>query len=402
MKTSDSAPLLIVGGGVAGLGLAWALSRTGGRSITVLEREEQPFRLSSAQNAAILRTAIDAPATRALTRRTAELLRTPPADLTDRPLVDRRGLIVVEGRTGSPLPWWAEEVTAAGEARLLEDAALEELWPAFRREGARAWLFPEAGTIDIGRLGASLHAAVLRAGVTVRTGVEVRRLLAGDGGDRSGPIRGVELASGEQLEAATVCLAAGAWAGSLGATVGASFPGRPTRRHLFTTHRDERVDPAAPIVWDDAAPFYCRPERGGLLACVGDLDDCPPLGSTAAPLPVDSLVVRAARRALAERLPGLPNLQLERGWAAVRTLTEDDTPVVGFDPTVPGLFWCGALGGHGMSLSLGLAELAARLLSGEQDPLAAPLAPDAPRRAWAPERDWHESAAPAGSASSPA
>ena len=112
--------------------------------------------------------------------------------------------------------------------------------------------------------------------------------------------------------------------------------------------------------------------------------------------------MRAARRALAERLPGLPNLQLERGWAAVRTLTEDDTPVVGFDPTVAGLFWCGALGGHGMSLSLGLAELAARLLSGEQDPLAAPLAPDAPRRAWAPERDWRESAAPAGTSSSPA
>jgi D-arginine dehydrogenase len=398
METSTAAPILIVGGGVAGLGLAWALSRTGWRSITVLEREEQPFRVSSGQNAAILRTAIDAPATRALTRRTAALLQAPPPDLTDRPLVDRRGLVVVEGRAGSPLPWWADEVTAAAEARLLDEAEFEALCPAFRREGARAWLFHDAGTIDIARLGSCLDAAVRRAGVQVRTGVEVRRVLA----DVDGAARGVELAGGEMLEAPTVCLAAGAWAGVLGATVGASFPGRPTRRHLFTTHRDERVDPAAPIVWDDAAPFYCRPEQGGLLACVGDLDDCPPLGSTAAPLPVDSLVVRAARRALAERLPGLPNLQLERGWAAVRTLTEDDTPVVGFDPAVPGLFWCGALGGHGMSLSLGLAELAARLLSGEQDPLAPPLAPDAPRRAWTPERDWRASAAPAGSAAGPA
>ncbi len=57
METSTAAPILIVGGGVAGLGLAWALSRTGWRSITVLEREEQPFRVSSGQNAAILRTA---------------------------------------------------------------------------------------------------------------------------------------------------------------------------------------------------------------------------------------------------------------------------------------------------------------------------------------------------------
>ena len=57
-----------------------------------------------------------------------------------------------------------------------------------------------------------------------------------------------------------------------------------------------------------------------------------------------------------------------------------------------------------MSLSLGLAELGAGLLCGEADPLAERLAPDAPRRAWVPDRDWDAAAAsspsPDGSAQS--
>ena len=127
MSLAPQSPIVVVGGGVAGLGLAWALARRGVRDITLVEREQAPFRLSSGLNAGILRTAIDSPATRALTRRTASLLREPPADLADRPLVDHRGLIVVEGRPGGPLPWWAPEVTEAGEARLLEPDELEDL-----------------------------------------------------------------------------------------------------------------------------------------------------------------------------------------------------------------------------------------------------------------------------------
>ena len=384
MSLAPQSPIVIVGGGVAGLGLAWALARRGVRDITLVEREQAPFRLSSGLNAGILRTAIDSPATRALTRRTASLLREPPADLADRPLVDHRGLIVVEGRPGGPLPWWAPEVTEAGEARLLEPDELEDLACGYRAEGERAWLFADGGTIDVQGLGGALEAAARTAGVEIRTGAAVRELRT----DATGAVTGVLLTDGHELGASTVCLAAGAWAGVLGSQIGASFPGRPTRRHLFVTARDERIDPAAPIVWDDAAGYYDRPEHGGLLLCVSDLDDCEALGSSEAPLPVDPLVARSARRALLERRPELAGLQLERGWAAVRTLTEDDTPVVGPDPSVPGLFWTAALGGHGMSLSLGLAELGAGLLCGEEDPLVERLAPDAPRRAWVPDRDW--------------
>lgn len=371
---------------MAGLGLAWALARRGATRVTVIEQEDRCFALSSSHNAAILRTAIDSPATRALTRRTAGLLRTPPSELCAAPLVDDRGLFVLEGHAGSPEPWWAEELQESGEVVPMAPDEASKRSGGLTPEGTRAWWFREGGTIQVDALGAGLEQACRGAGVTLELGRGVRAITR----DTSDGVRGVELEDGTEIAGDAVVLAAGAWAGALGSAVGAAFPGRPTRRHLFVTSADPRIDPTQPIAWDDAAPFYIRPEDGGLLVCVGDMDDCLPAGSSRTPLPMDALVVRSARRALTTRLPHLEGLRFVRGWAAVRTLTEDDTPVLGWAPEVPGLFWCAALGGHGMSLSLGLAEFAAELLLGEctDVELAARLAPGAPRRAWQPRREW--------------
>ena len=379
--------IVIIGGGVAGLATAWALGQRGFRDVTLVERETNCFSVSSGQNAAILRHATDSPATRHLTRRTRDLLHRPPGDLCEQPLVDGRGLVVLEGNQETPLPWWADELIADGSCRALDGAGLREKAPGFVREGARAWWFPHSGTIDIVRLGKSLEQSARNQGVNLLLGASVQQLQL----DGSGAVNGVELEGGKVLHADLVVLAAGAWAGSLGAAVGAEFPGRPTRRHLFVTKAEQRLDPQQAIIWDDAGSFYYRPEAGGLLFCIGDQDDCLPTGASGAPNGTDPLVLRAARRGLARRLPDLDHLELARAWAAIRTVTEDDTPVVGMDPRVPGLFWVAALGGHGMSLSLGLGDLAASMIGGDLtgDPdLEAALAPDAPRRDWIPQRNW--------------
>mgnify|MGYP000324309447 CR=1 FL=1 len=68
----------------------------------------------------------------------------------------------------------------------------------------------------------------------------------------------------------------------------------------------------------------------------------------------------AAAEALAAwvRRTGDP-LTLEESWSGFRDLSPDDRPILGPDPRVPGLHWCCGLGGHGMTLSLGLGRAAA-------------------------------------------
>jgi len=55
-------------------------------------------------------------------------------------------------------------------------------------------------------------------------------------------------------------------------------------------------------------------------------------------------------------------------WAGLRTFAADDGFAVGPDPEVPGLWWSAGLGGHGMSASIGVGQLAAaRLLETPHD-----------------------------------
>ena len=53
---------------------------------------------------------------------------------------------------------------------------------------------------------------------------------------------------------------------------------------------------------------------------------------------------------------------VERRWAGLRSFAPDRLPVYGFDPTVPGFFWCAGQGGFGIQTSPAAAMLAAALL----------------------------------------
>ena len=372
---------LIIGGGIAGVSTAWWLAQRGAEGIVLLEREEGLGWHSSGLNAGILRSAIDAPETRALALETTAFLAAPPQGFCAQPLVDGRGLIVIEGRPGLPIPRWVPALQEAGLVESLELEQLEQLMPLIRPEGTRAWHFPNAGQIDIAGLLGSFAKGARAAGVDLRQGAGVESLLI----DSEQVVCGVRLQSGESIEAERVVIAAGAWAGKLGASIGAHFPGRATRRHLFVTRTDTRIHRDWPIVWDDAAGFYALPEGPGLMVCMSDTDDVDPDSCR-----VDPLIRRTLDRRLAHSLPSLEGIPIERTWAAMRTVAEDDRPVVGPDPKLAGLFWVAGLGGHGMSTSAGIGRVAADLILERpvDAALAASLAPANKERAYAPLRDY--------------
>ena len=88
----------------------------------------------------------------------------------------------------------------------------------------------------------------------------------------------------------------------------------------------------------------------------------------------DVLLVGIRRRGvpLAERLaekieqfmPALSGVSIHKGWAGFRTLTPDGRFIIGWDRQVKGFFWAAGLGGHGMTTSAAVGELAAELLIG--------------------------------------
>jgi D-arginine dehydrogenase len=349
----------IVGGGIAGLATAWALSEQRTLRIVLVERAPIVGAGSSGKSAAILRTFDDDPVNRSVTRAGGRLLESPPQGLGRRPLVHPCGLVVgVEGERARALGDELQRAALPGEVEELSPARLAELAPHVAAAPERAFHFPGDGRIDVVALLSSLARAARNSGVELRTGCTVDELVC-----TGRTVAGVRLLGGETLAAERVVLAAGGWAMAIGRRAGSRIELRPTRRHLLVTERAAEVSERWPTVWLEREGFYCRPEAGGLLACACDEDDVDP--ATFPPgedAPVDPKLASEILRKAARLLRGVGPPRVARSWCGVRTLTADGRACLGPDPDLAGLFWVAGLGGHGMSAGLEIGRLAAALL----------------------------------------
>ncbi|HEX8263298.1 MAG TPA: FAD-dependent oxidoreductase, partial [Allosphingosinicella sp.] len=230
---------------------------------------------------------------------------------------------------------------------------LEALVPGLRPDWVAGLLEPSCADIDVAGLHALYLASARRQGAEVSTGAEVRALRRESGAWT------LETAAGS-YRAAIVVDAAGAWADRVAVLAGAEPIGlQPYRRTLMQL----RVAPAAPaslpLVIDALGRFYFKPEAGGRL-WLSPHDETPCEPCDCAPEEID--VAEAIDRL--ERTVDWKVERVERSWAGLRTFAPDRRPVYGFDPRVPGFFWCAGQGGFGIQTAPAGAKLAAALLLG--------------------------------------
>ena len=346
---------MIVGGGIGGLATAWGLSRLGAGPIILLEREKHLGFWSSGRNAGILRTAIHAPATRRLALKSAALFEDLPGDLAQAapgPILESVGLALFEGAPGLPDPLWLKDLQAADAVLPLKDNI-----PYFEPEGSRAWWLPRAGRILVGNLMAALERACLQNGVTIRTQTAAASLAR----DAEGQTTGVHLEDGSLIDAEHIVLAPGAWVQPFADHFDLEFPARTTRRHLFFALPQTGWSATDPVVWDDAAGFYfVGTSDGEMLLSLCDSDDADP-----AHLIQDPLLQRLIQRRVGTSLRNLGDFDWKRSLVGIRTVSEDDVPVIAKHPGQERLHWVAALGGHGITLSLGLGQWAAAHILGQ-------------------------------------
>ncbi len=370
--TTDRFDVVIVGGGIAGLAVAWRVQQRGLRTV-VLERDALAggaTHVAAGMLAPISEARVGERGLLALSR--ASLHRY-PAFVEE--LAEASGRDPGYRACGTLLVARDRDEAEALERELAEREAMglsvERLLAseARRREPALAPTLrlaldiPGDHAIDPRELSAALAAAVERAGGMLREHAEVARVaVAGDG------VEGVQLTSGERIDADQVAIAAGAWAGGLdGLPAHARVPIRPVKGQIMRLR-----DPAGPGA--DRAPLLTRVIRlqPGYLVPRGDGRYV--LGATMEERGWDTTPtaggVYELLRDISEIVPGVLELDIEELAAGLRPGTPDNAPVLG-PGAVDGLQWAAGCFRHGILLAPVVADALAATLTGAELPEAA-------------------------------
>lgn len=345
--------VLVIGGGIAGTGVAAHLSRS--CRVAVLEMEEQPGYHSTGRSAALFVKGYGNPVIRALTLASKPFFFSPDNDFCDGPLVSKRDIMIV-GRAEKCQAfeqYIADDVPYGNLERIDADAAMT-LCPVLRPEGLiGALLDVDAADIDVHALQHGYIKQLRSRGgeLFLKAKVEAIAFLSG--------AALWEVRTGQGVFRAPIIVnAAGAWADEIAVRASVRPIGIEPRRRTaaLVDIPDGLVSKDWPMVVDADEQFYMKPDAGLLLISPANETPSEPEDAQA-----DELEVALA----ADRLEQITSIEVRRirsKWAGLRSFVGDRSPVVGFDPQTSGFFWLAALGGYGIQTAPALTELAARLV----------------------------------------
>ncbi|MGH3757415.1 NAD(P)/FAD-dependent oxidoreductase [Actinophytocola sp.] len=237
------------------------------------------------------------------------------------------------------------------DSHTIDHDGVRALWPAARIDDFAVFAHERrAGYGDAYQLGMAYAQLARRNGAAIRRHTPVARLT-------TNPV-GIELVTGEQLGADLVVLAAGPWSRELAATVGLELPIQPQREEIVLV-RPGRDSPDHPPVFGDLVSLqYIKPEPSGELLW-GNADHTDPQYADPDHYSngVDS---ELAAEKMAHRLPGLLDPRITGGYAGIYDVTPDFNPII--DRVGDGLFVAAGFSGHGFKLSPAVGRLVADMV----------------------------------------
>lgn len=371
-STAGSPDVLVIGGGVIGLTVAWR-ARERGMAVTLLERDgtgEGTSRVAAGMLAPVAEAEFGKDGRRLLELglRSAELW---PAFVEQLEAVAEIDVGLLQ--TGTLLLARDEDEARELERQIdfrdslhlatnrLRASEAREREPALAPAMRLALEAPDDHSVDPRLVLAALRTACLAAGVEIREQARVERIESDARGERvSGAVLAGDAAAGvgEFVAAEQVVLATGAWSAEIaGLPSGAGVPVRPVRGQLLRLR-----DPAGPGLLSRVVRFeggYIVPRADGRYVLGATVEE---RGFDVQP---DAGGVYGLLREAHELLPGVSELKIEELCVGLRPGTPDNAPIIG-RAALDGLIWATGHHRNGILLAPLTAELLVQLLSGEQ------------------------------------
>ena len=369
----SSARIVIVGGGVIGLGVAWHLARLGVDDVLLIERNRLtsgtswhaagivgPLRAS--MNATRLAMVADEvfPALERETGQSTGYRRTGGfwlARTADR-LVELRRIAAIGEMAGLDARMVGRDEVAAAAPNLRVADLAGALWVA--EDG-------QANPVDV----CMAYAKGARAaGVRIRedslcTGIE----------HRNGAVHAVRLSDGTTIRCEAVVNCAGAWARAVGAMAGVPVPLQAVEHmYVVTEPLDDLPDPF-PIVRDLDGGIYLKADAGKLV--LGGFEPKAKLWDPQGPdgdrafleLPEDWEQFEPFMHAGLERVPALEHAGIQHFMNGPESFTPDTAPLLGQSPFLEGFYVAAGFNSTGMMSSAGAGRAMAQWIAGGEAPM---------------------------------
>lgn len=350
----ERAGVVIVGGGIQGLSLAYELARRGTTDVLVLERGYLNAG-ASGRNGGGVRAQWTTPTMIRLAKRSLELCDRFAVEMGVNVWFRRGGYLFL-----APTP---EQV-----ARIEKNAALQ------RQEGLRTRVIGPAEALQVAPeldpsrfLAASWNpddAVVFPwpflwgyAGRAEALGAKVRTFTRVTGFDVSGSrVTAVRTDRG-RVACDVVVVAAGAWSKEVAALAGVALPNRPTRHEILVTEPLKPwLGPLVSVLGNGL--YFSQSQRGEIVGGMGDPEEPEGIveGSTL------GFLARFSR-AIVETMPRLREVKVIRQWAGCYDVTPDNNPILG-PAGFENFHQLSGFVGHGFMMAPAVAELYADWLTG--------------------------------------
>jgi glycine/D-amino acid oxidase-like deaminating enzyme len=352
----QTADVVVIGGGVNGTSIAYALASKGAR--TALVEKGAVASGASGRSSALVRMhytnggdARLAWASFPVFKHWSELMGGPP-------VFTRTGFVnVVAPAYARNLRRNVEMLRGIGvNTTAITPAELEELQPFAHVEDVGAAAYePDSGYANPAETVEGFRRRAEELGARIMQWTAVTKI-----DRRESKVLGVETSAG-RIDAGAVVLAAGAWSPRIGRELGLDLHSRPKAIDTVAVARPSEMQEGHMVFIDNVQGNYFRPEAGGLtlvgVPCQAWDIDPDTLGTG---LPPQAAGVGA--QLLTHRIPAMERATLSRGYRAFDGYSEDRHAILGGVDGIDGLYLATAFSGSGFKIAPAVGICMAELI----------------------------------------
>ena len=358
------AQVVIIGGGVIGISIAYHLSKLGWEDVIVLERKQLTCGTTWHAAGLIATAGFGSETFLHMAKYTRDLYTMLEKETGQATGFKQVGLLQVVTNE----EWLENRRRSADFSRQhgidyqeISPKEVKEMWPlADTRDVIAGFFCPEDGRVNPIDVTMAMAKGARMGGVGIFEGVAVTGIK-----QKQGKIMGVTTTHGD-INAEYVVNAAGMWGREVGQMAGVNVPLQATEHYYLITEAIEGVDPDLPVIEDPDHYSYIREEVGGIMLGVFEPVAAPwgvkgiPKDFSFGEIKPDWDRMMPYLEEAMTRVPAIKDAGVHKFFCGPESFTPDLAPILGEAPGLKNFFVAAGLNSLGILLGGGVGQVMAQ------------------------------------------